>query len=115
MADIRFQFILNGKPLCIAGAEGFGVFSSCITWVRRNGDQYEAEKQERSATWATTKEEWSRESLGVTAGTRDTKYPDYASWFDRELNAGDELTIRILGPGDCDSPKSTQQNDNEED
>jgi hypothetical protein len=110
MADIRFQFILNGQPLCVAGAEGFGVFSSCISWVRRAGDRYEAEK----IKWA-TKEEWSRESLGVTAGTRDTKHPDHASWFDRELTVGDELTIRILGPGDCDSPNSNRQNDGEGD
>ena len=114
MADIRFQFILNGQPVCVAGAEGFGVFSSCISWVRRDGDEYEAEKQERSPNWATTKEEWSRESLGITAGTRDTKYPKYASWFDRELKVGDELTIRILGPGESDCPTSSQSDDEED-
>jgi hypothetical protein len=115
MADIRFQFILNGQPVCLAGAEGFGVFSSCISWVRRNADEYEAAKQEHSANWARTQEEWTRESLGITAGTRDTRYPDYASWFDCELKVGDELTIRILGPGECDCPNSAPSDDGEDD
>ena len=108
MADIRFQFLLNGKPLCIAGAEGFGVFSSCVTWVRRDGNNYRFANEDDSDDGAPSIEEWTRESIGVTAGTRDTKYPERASWFDRELSVGDELTIRILGPGECDSPKSTQ-------
>jgi hypothetical protein len=107
VADIRFQFILNGQPLCIAGAEGFGVFSSCISWVRRDGKKYPFSAEDRDEG-APTKEEWMRESMGVTARTLDTKFPHHAAWFDRELSVGDELTIRILGPGECDCPESAQ-------
>ena len=113
MADIRFQFILTGNPVCIAGAEGFGVFSSCVTWVRRDGKEYTFATEDRDHG-APTKEEWMRESIGVAAATRDAKFPDRASWFDRELSVGDELTIRILGPGECDFPKSAQCDNDEE-
>lgn len=104
MADIRFQFLVNGESICIAGAEGFGIFSSSLTWIKRGIDSYERARQGAPPDWDTTREEWMEQSLGVVAGVTDAKYPRHATWLSRDLRIRDELTIRILDPGDCDNP-----------
>jgi hypothetical protein len=105
VADIRFQFLINGEPVCLAGAEGFGIFSATLTWVKRDQESYRRAKAEAPDTWNCSEEEWTRESLGMSARTCDTKYPQYGFWLDRELAVGDEVSIRILGPGKADEPK----------
>lgn len=104
MADIRFQFLVNGESLCIVGAEGFGIFSTAFHWIKRGSESYERAKREAPPDWETTQEEWMEESLAIVAGVTDSKYPRHATWLNRDLRVGDEVTIRILGPGDCDSP-----------
>lgn len=102
MADIRFQFLVNGESICIAGAEGLGIFSAYYS--------YERARQEAPSDWKTTPEEWMKESLGIIASVTDSKFPRHATWLNRDLNIGDEVTIRILGPGDCDNPIETGYN-----
>jgi hypothetical protein len=105
MADLRFQFIVNGQVICTTGVAGFGVFSSSLSWVKRTAESYAREKASARPDWGTTLEEWTRESIGITAGSRDSQFPGHASWFDYELREGDEITIKILGPGPTDLPK----------
>jgi hypothetical protein len=105
MADLRFQFVVNGQVICTAGVEGFGVFSSTFSWVKRTADSYAKNKTSAPPDWDTTLEEWTREEMGIAAGGQDSQFPGHASWFDHELHVGDEVTIRILGPGPIDSPK----------
>ena len=105
MADLRFQFVLNGKVICTTGVEGFGVFSSSLSWVKRTVDSYAAAKASAPSDWNTTLEEWTRESIGIAAGGQDSHFSGHASWFDHELQVGDEITIRILGPGPIDPPQ----------
>ena len=110
MADIRFQFLVNGESIITAGAEGLGVFSAYFHWIKRGIDGYERARQEAPSDWKTTPEEWMKESLGIVASVTDGRFPRHATWLNRDLNIGDELTIRILGPGDCDSPIETSYN-----
>lgn len=105
MADLRFQFLINGEVVCTAGVEGLGVFSSNLTWVKRSAESYARAKAEAPPDWDCTEEEWMREDVHINAGGRDSKYSGGASWFLRDLAVGDEITIRILGPGPTDTPE----------
>ncbi len=51
-----------------------------------------------------------KESLSIVASVTDARFPRHATGLNRDLNIGDELTIRILGPGDRDSPIKTGYN-----
>lgn len=95
MPDMRFQVLVNGKQFCVAGVDGFGVVSAGLSWVRRDPDQYARMKAESEPTWSTSPEEWAREAVGMVV----TSLP-YFPWGGRELSVGDEVTIRVLGPGE---------------
>ena len=103
MADIRFQFLINGEPVCTTGVEGFAVLSASLSYVKRDPKRYDEQKQQAPATWSTTPEEWARESIGICANSLSAHVRN--SWFDRELAIGDEVTIRVLGPGEADEPE----------
>jgi hypothetical protein len=107
VADIRFQFLINGKPVCTTGVEGFAVLSASLAYVKRDPERYDEQKQQASDRWSITREEWARESIGICANSLSDHVRN--SWFDRELVVGDEVTIRVLGPGEVDDPKLQMQ------
>lgn len=100
MPEVRFQVLVNGKQLCIAGVDRFGVLSACMSWVRRDPERYVAWKAEAEPTWSTSPEEWSRENIELSV----TSLPQLP-WCRHELSIGDEVTIRVLGPGETSTER----------
>ena len=105
MADIRFQFLINGKSVCVTGVEGFAVLSATLSYAKRNPDMYQKQKAKSLDNCQISLEEWARESIGIAAHSSSNDGSQHSSWFDHELGVGDEVTIRVLGPGPSDEPQ----------
>jgi len=101
----RFQLLVNGEPLCLVGHDGYGVLSAVVSWCHRNPTAFDPAKSPMS------RDEYCTEELKLEIGALDTNMPGGTrdvGWLDRtgplQLKAGDEVVIRILGPGPFDPP-----------
>ncbi|MEX0717662.1 MAG: hypothetical protein WD066_13800 [Planctomycetaceae bacterium] len=84
----RFEILKNGKRVCISGIDGVGVLSVIVDYAKRpDGEQ---------------SHELSIGGLGMFDGSQNR--PQHASWPAPEVQPGDEITIRILPPGEFDEP-----------
>ncbi len=102
MADVRYQIILNGRALCVAGVDGLGgVLNATLTWVkreRRPGDDVLDDDE-------VPQEGKILESHYLNVGGVDPLANDHVRWCEEPLKPGDEIMIRILGPGKADDPQ----------
>jgi hypothetical protein len=86
---MRFQVLINGRSVCIAGIDGDGVLSVCLDRTQRPG------KDER---------------LALHVGGLGRYHPQleknsHVRWsVPEEMKPGDELAIRILAVGEYDDP-----------
>jgi hypothetical protein len=99
---VRFELLINGKKICVSGIEEYGVLDAILHWVKRNPKSYNPEKH-------STFEEWIEEELEIRMGGLDSTNPrisKHIEWDKRSLKVGDELTLRILPPGEIDLPRS---------
>lgn len=107
MASIRFQILINGRAVCIAGVGAFGLLNAQIMRTRRTEKFFE-EAQAKGPEYAGTLEEWMHEKLYIDVYAADWERDGHnASWLARGLKVGDEVTIRVLGPGEIDPPVNT--------
>lgn len=97
---IRMQLEINGEPICISGLEGFGVLNAIINWIKRNPIKFDPTKPSHH-----TLETFGREELHLEFGGLNSDTGSHYSWHRQELNVGDVVSIRILGPGEADDPK----------
>lgn len=98
--NIRFQLEINGESVCISGVNGFGVLSAIVDWVKRDPRKFDASKLSDS-----TLEVFSREHVSIHFGGLDSNEAErspHLVWHKRELEVGDTVSIRILGPGPVD-------------
>lgn len=93
--NARFEVLINGERRCVMGVEGFGVLSVITSWVMREADQKPAQAPE---------DEWVGPELELGCGGLRSDTNQHVHWMRRELSEGDEVTIRVLGPGDFDPP-----------
>lgn len=84
----RYEILINGKRLCICGLNGKGVLAINMTHV--DSDQNQQPHNIKPG------------ALGHFDKT--IKESHHAQWPSQELKEGDEVTIRILPPGDFDPP-----------
>ena len=95
MADIRYQVLMNGRAICTPGVEGLGgVLVATLTWTKRKrriDDDVPSDADILESHWLKV--------FGIDPAT-----DDHVSWSDEPLQPGDEITIRILGPGVADEP-----------
>lgn len=84
----RFEILKNGERVCVSGINGDGVLSVGVTYVKHPGQSQTHDLQIGG--------------LGMFDGSQDRQHP--AAWPAPEINPGDEITIRILPPGDFDEP-----------
>lgn len=84
----RYEILINGKRHCICGLHGEGVLAINMTHV-----DTEQNKQPHSI-------------MPGALGHFDDSIQEshHAQWPAHELQEGDEITIRILTPGDFDPP-----------
>jgi len=95
----RFEILGNGKRFCMAGMD-FGVLSMMLTWVRRD-----------PANAAPHSEDSSEDSEGgdVDLHVGGLKNDVHLDWCNMYVDAGDEIVVRILGPGPADPPKGRHE------
>jgi hypothetical protein len=94
--NVRFQVLLNGEVVATAGLSSYGVLSIICDWVRRDLDEVPEAK---------------RSAPGFNPAARD----EHLEWFGSRLNAGDQVTIKILPPGEFDPPAGVIPRDYEDD
>ncbi|WP_182867995.1 hypothetical protein [Stieleria mannarensis] len=84
----RFEILKNGKRVCISGINGDGVLSVGVTYVKHPGQDLSHDLQVGG--------------LGVFDDSKERQH--HADWASPQIATGDEITIRILPPGDFDEP-----------
>ena len=102
IGNTRFQLEINGEPVCISGVDGFGMLSAIVDWAKRDPTRFDQTELPHSSL-----EDFSREELRIQFGGLDSNDPKqgrHLSWHQRELQVGDVVSIRILGPGPIDEP-----------
>ena len=100
---MRFEVLLNGKSLCIAGIDEGGASVNVLSmWPRREwGRDPQADVVEKlRQLYVEDAPELSVH--GVEGGDQ----PDRMlwTWIEQRVQAGDEIKIRMLGPGPVTPP-----------
>lgn len=97
----RFQLLINGEPRATAGLELLGVLHVSVQWVLR--DPREA-PEKRKSTPEFNERDWICNRVTVDLGGLDSATDEHVKWLSSELRVGDEVTIRVLAPGEVDLP-----------
>ena len=100
--NVRFQLLVNGEVKATAGIESFGVSSMILSWVRCNPD---AAPKDAKSVVNRRNQELDEMDLSVRLGGLDTVKDRDLRWFVREIQVGDEISVRVLSPGEFDAPK----------
>lgn len=101
---MRFEITLNGNKECTAGFSEHSVLSTTVSRVKRNPALLTPENMANINL-----EEHLKEHIKIIVGGMDSddKNPErgrHIYWLDKELRVGDEIIIKILGPGAVDDP-----------
>ena len=99
--NIRFEVRINGEPRAVAGMEEIGVLNAMLTWVRRNPATAPQKIREHPSM---NEEEAAKAYIHASLSGLDSTTNEHLTWFGEELGIGDEVTIRILSPGEFDPP-----------
>ena len=86
---LAFEIYINGKKRCTAGISGACVLTACLSWVLR-------EPKSRRGK---------REELKLGVGGLVSHSDEDLEWLSRDLQPGDEVTIRIIEAAKVDKPK----------
>jgi hypothetical protein len=97
----RFQLLVNGVVKATADMESLGVLTVILDWVRR--DLATAPDDLRSEA-DFDPQDWIGNEINVRLGGLDSTTDEVVSWFDHDLQVGDEITVRVLPPGEFDTP-----------
>jgi hypothetical protein len=100
-APLRFQVLVNGKPIAITGTSTFGVLTTIVNWVRRDPAAITDELR-KSPNFDEVK--FSAEVCELELSALDSITKRHASWGATTLRPGDEVTVRILPSGEYDDP-----------
>ncbi|MCX8037518.1 MAG: hypothetical protein N3D11_10830 [Candidatus Sumerlaeia bacterium] len=92
---LRFDTMVNGTRYCLAGSGRYGVLALNLVWVKRDPKKRPPQK---------TAERWGREECHLRIGAMTGDYQE--AWEPLTVKEGDEITIRVLGPGRSDIPPS---------
>lgn len=84
----RYEVLRNGQRICTTGIDGNGVLSLTLNYVRHAGKDGRHDLQVGG--------------LGRFDGSLDSDH--HVGWPMPAVEVGDEITIRILPPGEFDSP-----------
>lgn len=98
---VRFELSINGEREAVGGTEyGFLHVS-----VHRQARHPENDKSELlSASPRFDRETWLQEKIEVYLGASDDVTDEQLTWISRNIGVGDEIVIRIQGPGAVDPP-----------
>ena len=107
VASPRFEVLINGRRVCVAGIASFGVMNVILSRVKRNPKRYPGRRK-----ISYTERNWSREQLDVRVGGleingEDERNDRHVDWLKRRIKPGDKIVIRVLSAGPVDPPKDT--------
>ena len=85
----RIEVSVNGKRICIAGFDSIGSLTALVEMARRQDD----EPVRQTMTIG-----------GFGQYQVNQRKPQFANWSVPEIGVDDEITIRILPPGEFDPP-----------
>ncbi len=95
MPDVRYEVLVNRQLKCTSGIDGLGgVLTAMLTWVKRECQQDDEVSEDEQII----------ESHWFKVGGIDPLTDDHVQWYEEPVEPGDEITIRILGPGPADEP-----------
>lgn len=102
MAEIRLQVLLNGRTLCVAGLEEHGTLTVTAEVGRVPGVANPFQPSVKP-------DDERYHELTVAAQTWITD--NALQWAGESIGPGDEITIRVLGPGPSDEPAKRIKNE----
>lgn len=91
---ICYEVQLNGRRLCVAGAPGYGVLGTNLTWVKRSPER--RRKGEPRAAYGV------EEHFLQVGGLFEDEHLDWIS--SRRIRTGDIVRIRVLRRATADRP-----------
>lgn len=92
---VRFEVLVNKERRCIAGIDGLGVLTTITKWVMRD------------PAVSPGNEGWARQRLLFSVRGHRIPAEQSVNWVTDDISVGDEITIRVLGPGQFDEPRMT--------
>jgi hypothetical protein len=92
MAEVRFEVLVNGRPVGTAGLDGWGFLN-----VLLRAQRFDADRDPIPGFTGLI------EDAEMIVGGHDMALGDM-HWATVALAAGDEVTVRLLGPGPSDPP-----------
>ncbi len=99
MDNVLFEVTLNGKHLCTAGVDSYGMLTLAVTALYSANPS--AGEDERTPITSTV-------ALCITgAENNHASTLKYLVWGEKTLKEGDEVTIRVLPDGEHDPPIAT--------
>ena len=104
-APLRYEILVNGERVSVAGVNEYGVLSGIVSWVKRSPANITAELRARKGF---DEAEFLKEVCEVTVTGLDSSNKHHFEWAQRALEPGDEVTIRILPQGEFDVPQSVR-------
>jgi hypothetical protein len=90
---LAFEVYINGKKQCTAGIAGPAVLTAAVCWVLRNPAQRRLRRKE----------------LNLGVGGLVSRSDEHLEWLQRDLQSGDEVTIRILETARVDKPRKRRR------
>ncbi len=100
-ASVRFEVLVNGQRICIAGLASQGTFGASVDWIKRPLERIAPSvKQDPEFS----KDDWLKEILNLHISGLESKADEHVVWLYQNLSIGDEVVIRILPPGAYDAP-----------
>ena len=90
---LAFEIYINGKKRCTAGVRGPCVLTAALCWVLR-------EHASRSRK---------RKELNLGVGGLVSRSDESLEWLQRDVQPGDEVTIRIIEAAKVDEPKKRRR------
>jgi len=104
--SVRLELSVNGQIVATSGVGTFGVLTGIVSWVRRNPD---AIPEHVESDPEVDPKEWCAEELVADLGGLDSVRNESLNWVNGQpLKIGDEVTIRVLGPGRIDEAERRQ-------
>lgn len=100
--NVRFQVLMNGQVRATASVEAFGVLTFLVDWVRR--DPARAVAAAGDLPPDLDPDEWVGNRVQVSLSGLDSVSHEHLDWWGDELKPGDEVTVRVVGPGEFDPP-----------
>ena len=86
---VAFEVYINGKKRCTAGIRGPCALTASLIWALRGPMSRRGKRKE----------------LNLGVGGLVSRSDEFLDWLHRDLQPGDEVTIRIIEAAEVDKPK----------